>query len=265
MDAEAKAATVKNRFDQADRDRVRRVLLRYMQEHAIGVPTLQKEIAAANDLSLDRVPLKTLQRFLGNTHRSNEAMVRFCDRFVASTSDTDPIDALGEQLAAFLGVWRDGHGCRSVPQEFGGSFVTRTKTATATGLRLWTPTKQQSERVPYSNLEITLLPGRAFGSVRETVANWTQQEIEPPSPDAETIPRRCYEGIVIHPNGAFFVLMRNVLTGAPRTYWIAKYTENRLLGQVHEAFSSLDAAPKLGSEPIEAVQVIMEPATDNDP
>lgn len=266
MDAEAKTGATKNRFDQADRDRIRRALMRYMQEHAIGVPTLQKEIAAANDLSLDRVPLKTLQRFLGNNHRSNEAMVRFCDRFVAASStDTNPIDALGEQIAAFLGVWREGQGCRPVPQEFAGTFRTRTKTAAAMGLRLWSPAKQQSERMPYSDLEVTILPGRAFGCVRETVSNWTRQDLEPPSTDAKTIPRRSYEGIVIHPNGSFFALMRNVLTGAPRTYWITRYTGNQLLGHGHEALSSLDAPPKLGSDPVETVEVIFEPGTDEDP
>jgi hypothetical protein len=264
MDAEAKAGSVKNRFDQADRDRIRRALMRYMQEHAIGVPTLQKEIAAANDLSLDRVPLKTLQRFLGNTHRSNEAMVRFCDRFIAATSDANPIDALGEQIAAFLGVWRDRHGCRPVPPELAGSFRVKTKVTAAMGVRLWNPARQQSEKVPYSELEIALLPGRAFALVRETVANWTRQEIEPPSPDAETVPRRSYEGVVIHPNGAFFALLRNVLTGAPRTYWITRYTGNQLLGHGHEALSSLDAAPKLGSEPVETAEVIIEPAADNE-
>lgn len=264
MDAEAKAGTTKNRFDQADRDRIRRALLRYMQEHAIGVPTLQKEIATANKLSLDRVPLKTLQRFLGNTHRSNEAMVRFCDRFVSST-DTNPIDALGEQIAAFLGVWREGQSCRPVPQDFTGAFRARTKTAAGMGPRLWSPAKQQSERVPYSALEIAILSGRSFGWVRETVSNWTRQVLEPPSTDAETVPRRSYEGIVIHPNGSFFALMRNVLTGAPRTYWITRYTENRFLGHGHEALSSLDAPPKLGSEPVETVQVIFEPVTGDDP
>lgn len=264
MDAEAKAGATKNRFDQADRDRIRRALMRYMQEHAIGVPTLQKEIAAANNLSLDRVPLKTLQRFLGNTHRSNEAMVRFCDRFVASASGADPIEALGEQIAAFLGVWREGQGCRPLPQELAGHFRTRTKTA-ALGLRLWSPAKQPSERVPYSDLEIAVLPGRAFGLVRETVANWTRQDMEPPSTDAATIPRRSYEGILIHPNGSFFALMRNVLTGAPRTYWITSYTGTQFLGHGHEALSSLDAPPKLGSDPVETVQVIFEPATDDNP
>ena len=266
MGAEAKAVSVKNRFDQADRDRIRRALMRYMQDHAIGVPTLQKEIAAANDLSLDRVPLKTLQRFLGNTHRSNEAMVRFCGRFVAATSsETNPIDALGEQIAAFLGVWREGHGCRPVPQELGGSFKVKTKAAAAMGVRLWNPTRAPSDKVPYSALEIALIAGRAFALVRETVTNWTRQNMEPPSTDAATIPRRSYEGILIHPNGSFFALMRNVLTGAPRTYWITSYTGTQFLGHGHEALSSLDAPPKLGSDPVETVQVIFEPATDDNP
>jgi hypothetical protein len=59
--------------------------------------------------------------------------------------------------------------------------------------------------------------------------------------------------------------MRNVLTGAPRTYWITKYTGSQLLGRSHEALSSLDAAPNLGSDPVETAQVVIEPVTDSEP
>jgi hypothetical protein len=269
METGAQAAALKNRFDQADRDRIRRALLRYCQEHAIGVPTLQKEIAAANDLSLDRVPLKTLQRFLGNTHRSNEAMVRFCDRFVGNTAGTDPITALGEQVAAFLGVWRSGHDCRPVPPMLAGSFAGRTKSALEPGQTMRILSKDRpSPSVPFSQVTIEQLPGRAFASVRETISNWNRQvpntAIDAARDDAETQPRRAYEGIVLHPNGALFVLMRNILTGTPRLYWLGQYAGNRLIGYGHESLGSLDGRPEVGDALHSTTEIVLDPMEDGD-
>lgn len=260
METGARTAPAKNRFDQADRDRIRRALLRYMQEHAIGVPTLQKEIAAANDLSLDRVPLKTLQRFLGNTHRSNEAMVRFCDRFSSNVPDTDPVTALGEQVAAFLGVWRTGHDCRPVPSELAGRFAGRAKRALDRSLRVIP--KDGSDSVPFSDFEIELLPGRAFASVRETIVNWNRQPPDPSQASGETTPRRAYEGIVIYPNGSLFALMRNILTGTPRVYWLAHHAGKRLAGHGHEAFGPLDVRPPVSNGLHSSIEIVLDPVKD---
>lgn len=264
METGAPTAAIKNRFDQADRDRIRRALLRYCQEHAFGVPTLQKEIATANDLSLDRVPLKTLQRFLGNTHRSNEAMVRFCDRFVGSVSDTDPIAALGEQLSAFLGVWRTGHDCRPVPAKFAGSFASRAKRALDPGQTMRILPGGRVESVPYSNIQFELLPGQVFASVRETVVNWEQRAINPAEHDGDTSPRRAYEGIALYPNGALFVLMRNVLTGTPRLYWLGQDAGNRLVGYGHESLGSLDSPPTVGSTLCSSTEIILDPVREGE-
>lgn len=258
METGTQAAALKNRFDQADRDRIRRALLRYCQEHAIGVPTLQKEIAAANDLSLDRVPLKTLQRFLGNTHRSNEAMVRFCDRFVGNVADIDPITALGEQVAAFLGVWRSGHDCRPVPPILAGSFAGRTKLIPEPGQMRIMTNDPAIEYPPFSHMEIELLPGRAFASVRETISNWNRRPPASSEPSAETTPRRAYEGIALHPNGSLFMLMRNVLTGTPRIYWFEFTTDNRLVGHGHESISSLDDGAAIGNGLHSSAPVILD-------
>ena len=65
----------KNRFDTAERERIRAAILRYMEAHRIGVPTLQARIAQAADRSLDLIPLKTLQRFLAGATRTNDAFL----------------------------------------------------------------------------------------------------------------------------------------------------------------------------------------------
>lgn len=262
MEAGGQAAATKNRFDQADRDRIRRALLRYRLEHAIGVPTLQKEIAAANDLSLDRVPLKTLQRFLTNSHRSNEAMVRFCDRFVAGFAVADPVAALGEQLASFLGAWRSGHDCRPIPPELAGSFAGRAKRAPEPGHTMRVLPKGGADSVPFSKVEIELLPGRPFALMRETVVNWDRQALDLSEADDKPMPRRAYEGIVIYPNGALFALMRNVVTGAPRTYWLAHHSGNRLAGQGHEAFGSFDSRLAVGNGLHSSIDIILDPVKD---
>jgi len=264
METGAQTAPAKNRFGQADRDRIRRALLRYMQERAIGVPTLQNEIAKANGLSPDRVPLKTLQRFLGNTHRSNDAMVRFCDHFIGSAADTDSVTAFGEQVAAFLGVWRSGHDCRPVPPELAGSFAGRTKRAMDPGVTMRVLLKDRpADSVPFSEVEIELLPGRAFASIQESVVNWNRQAFDPSHGVGETMPRRAYEGIVIYPNGSLFALMRNVLTGTPRVYWLTHYAGNRLAGHGHEAFCSLDTRPAaVGNAPHSTTEIILDPVKD---
>lgn len=243
MDVQARAAPAKNRFDQADRDRIRRALLRYMRDNAIGVPTLQKLIAEANDLSLDRVPLKTLQRFLGNTHRTNEAIVRFCDRFAADLDEADPITALGEQAAAFHGVWRNGHDCRPLPPELAGAYTGRAETeAQATeGMRLILDgTAQKTDWVAFSQLDIEQPAGRPFAVAREAVTNWQKKRPASESGTPETEPRRIYEGIILHPNDCLFALLRNTLTGAPRIYWLARFNDHPLAGHGHEALGTLD-------------------------
>jgi hypothetical protein len=254
-------AETKNRFDLADRDRVRRALLRYMQQRAIGVPTLQKEIAAANDLTLDRVPLKTLQRFLGDTHRSNDALIRFCAQFVASLPEGDPLTAFGEQMAAFLGVWRDGHDCRPVPPEIGGTYHGRARRAAEPGGGMRVYRGNAEDWVPFSAVAIEPQAAHPYAIVREYVTNWDRKAGLETGP--EPAPRRAYEGIVIHPNGAFFVVMRNILTGTPRVYWLDWAADGRLGGQGHESRAGLDPGEPTSPLPHSSTTVLFDRAKED--
>ena len=75
------------------------------------------------------------------------------------------------------------------------------------------------------------------------MANWNRLPSPATSNDAaDTPPRRAYEGIALHPNDCLFVLMRNVLTGAPRIYWLGRFADQPLAGHGHEAVGTLDPA-----------------------
>jgi hypothetical protein len=249
--AEAQAAerTQQTRFDQADRDRVRRALLRYMEDHRIGVPTLQKLIAEANDLALDHLPLKTLQRFLAGSHRSNDIIVRFCHRFSADLPDDDPLADLGEAVAAFIGARPDGAGLRPPPADMYGTFEGRAEPA-KTGFAISPP--GYDHWVPFSTLTIAGLPARPFAAVSETVTNWRRAAAE------STVPaRRTYDGVLFQPAGAHCALMRNILTGTLRLYWLGPATNEPFpfIGHGQEGIGPLDDPPATGPRLFRAERV----------
>ncbi|MBK8174352.1 MAG: hypothetical protein IPK66_03450 [Rhodospirillales bacterium] len=252
--AEAQAAAwQQTRFDQADRERIRRTLLRYMEENRIGVPTLQKLVAEANDIRLDHLPLKTLQRFLADTHRSNDIMVRFCHRFAADLPDDDPLASLGEALVQFMGVMPDKADWQALTPELFGRYAGRAEPAVkgigikADGFDHW---------VPFSTLTVETLPARPFGAVREVVSNWSRTK----SVSAGQTARRLYEGVLFQPAGALFAFMRNTLTGTPRLYWLSPENPFPLVGYGHESTSALDERPTVGPNLFRADRLIFERA-----
>lgn len=90
-------------YNETERERIRRGMLRYKDQHEVGVPTLQLRIAEAMGDSPDRVPLKSLQRFLAATHRTDDALVGHCAGFLSKVAPPPAEDELGAALAAFLG------------------------------------------------------------------------------------------------------------------------------------------------------------------
>lgn len=226
---QAAIATEQTRFDQADRNRIRRCLLRYMEENRIGVPTLQKLVAEANDLTLDRLPLKTLQRFLADTHRSNDIMVRFCHHFAAGLADDDPLDSFGEALTVFWGASGTAE-WQALGPEMIGAFEGRAEEA-VTGLRMG-----QDSWVPFSTLNIEAVPAPSYARASETITNWGRTT----TPDPDTRVRRSYEGVLLHPPGALLLALRNSLTGAPRLYWLDAFDGPRLTGYGHESATPIE-------------------------
>lgn len=222
-------------FDAAERDRIRRALLRYMTENRIGVPTLQRLVADANGIVMDRVPLKTLQRFLGDTHRSNDAMVRFCQTFIAGALGDDPLDRFGEQLAVFHDTPASSDDGAAPDEKIGlqecaGTFA-GVVPVRAQGLVLLDP------RNVTKLSDLTLTASAApFARAVETVTNWRGEA----KPRGE--PRRLYEGVAVATAAGLLVALRNALTGAPRTYWLTPSSEG-LAGQGAEPTGALDPDP----------------------
>jgi hypothetical protein len=70
-------------YDELVRERVRRELVHYKEQHGIGVPALQQRIADAIGDVPDRIPLKSLQRFLAGTHRTEDTLVHLCIVFLS--------------------------------------------------------------------------------------------------------------------------------------------------------------------------------------
>lgn len=261
METKARAAPKQTYFDETERQSIRRSLLRYIDENNIGVPTLQRLIATTNGISIDQLPLKTLQRFMADTHRSNDLMVRYCHHFVVDQFAPDPVIAFGDQFAAFLGIWRDGRDCRPVPPDMAGTFASHTKEALPPGQTM--RVSRAADLVPFSRIQIDLLPDRAFAVIRETIVNWKAQAPGAADLGLPTTPRRDYEGVIIHPQGALFAVMRNVLTGTPRTYWLDRQADNRVLGYGHESYGALDVKILGGSPLHDSRAVVLVPARDD--
>lgn len=234
-------------FDQASRDRIRRVLLRYMEQHGIGVPKLRERIAVANGFDpIDIVDQKTLQRFLADSHRTRDEFVGYCQAFTEMNSDDAPLEEFGEAIVAFLGVrLTDGGTFRPIPAEWTGTFRGRARRAPDAGTNLRLSLGEADDWVSFSEIVIEVPPHRLFAIVRETVHNWTRRPPVPSETGGETIPRRVYEGVALYPNGTLFAVMRSILSGAPRTYWLAGAGSGRLGGKGDEARTRLNGGDRL--------------------
>ncbi|MFA5947822.1 MAG: hypothetical protein WC806_02520 [Candidatus Gracilibacteria bacterium] len=88
-------------FDAKTRDTVRRKLLAYMQQHAIGVVRLAARVSEANPRNPE-IPIKTLQRFLAGRMRTSDIYVGFFHRFAAQLPEPDTIGELGRSMGAFF-------------------------------------------------------------------------------------------------------------------------------------------------------------------
>ena len=229
-------------FDSAERDRIRWIMRGYMHANRIGTPKLRDLIAEANDLAARRdgkepIALSTVQRFVAGRHRANDTFVGLCARFVAGLPDTDPVQMFGGHLAAFLAA---GRTLAPVPQELVGMFLgqTRRPEITARGMRLLRPQGESDSLVPYSRVQVSALVGQPFCLMQETVEHRIDRT--PLDLAMNTAPRQSYEGILTNADGTAFALLRNTLTGAPKTYWLTRNERGEIIGEGHEGRPSLD-------------------------
>lgn len=205
MDTEGAPALKVIHYEPAERARIRRKLLRYMEENRIGVPKLQLLIVRANGYRADQidfVSLKTLQRFLADKHRTNDTFITLCARFAEDLPDEDPIGDLGAALTTFMRGKVDEAGPLAFPEHVLGAYDATLETTPAVPVG------------PYSRLTVDRVVGTTFASVSEMVGSVRPEGDRPTSEGSW----RVYEGVMFKPSVRFFALMRNALTGAPRTY-----------------------------------------------
>lgn len=251
---EAKAPPTITYYDDAERGRIRAALRRYLAENSIGAPKLRDLIADANDLTYrkdggDPIALSTVQRFITGKHRVNDSFVRLCARFADGLPDDDPVTAFGEQLYSFLGVRRGEGDYAPVPPEVAGSYMCHAKRALPVGQHLRIlPKDNPRDLVPFSHIKIDLMPGRPFAPIRESVENWEAAAPTATDPGTAVPLRRSYAGIVACPEGLLFALMRNITTGTPRVYWLARTGGNGLADTVTNP-SPISTVEKVSTEP----------------
>ena len=89
-------------YDELVRERVRRELVHYKEQHGIGVPALQQRIADAIEDTPDRIPLKSLQRFLAGTHRTDDALIHLIIVFLSKVIPFAQEMDMARSLAQFF-------------------------------------------------------------------------------------------------------------------------------------------------------------------
>ncbi|KUO69413.1 MAG: hypothetical protein APF80_08335 [Alphaproteobacteria bacterium BRH_c36] len=259
----AENAAPKNRFDREDRERLRDNLIAYMERRSIGVPTLQKEIAIANDVSLDRIPLSTLQRFLSNTHRTNDAFVRLCHVFAQDFPADDPVGRFAGELKSFfapaaMAAEEDTATAVTLPARLHGY-------ATDALLKKSKPDKVQSapgaafivkfgaarDSIRYAELECAGPAGTV--PVRERLLNWGLRGDPPDDPEIA----RAYEGAAILSGASAVIILRNLLTRRPRTYFLRRDDEGVFVGSGSETATALDTP--LDGSVVDTVKVKFTP------
>jgi hypothetical protein len=165
-------------YDLAQREQLRQTLLAYMKEHKIGVPRLAQRVKETVHRNPE-IPVKTLQRFLKGEVRTIDMHVGFLAQFVEKASNVDPTPRLGSALAAF--------------------YSSQDKTDWS---GLFHVSEGQSESVEGSST-IEIVRDQGAWRVKETTANAS--------------PRRIYDGALTTSGKAVLMVLKERLTGLPRT------------------------------------------------
>jgi hypothetical protein len=200
-----------------------------MQENRIGVPALQLRIADATDRSPDLLPLKTLQRFLADCGRTNDAFLQPCFQFAQTLPTTGKSEDFARELAGFFGVVvaDAGGAAKGAPVRLAGRY------------RVSAKRRERSMRVldndddeftlGYSTCTVEGDEGARF-SFREEVFN---PGLVMPIPENGT--RHSFEGALLFFDPLVFVVAKNRLTRLPRAYWLREFEGGALIGYGMEA------------------------------
>lgn len=231
--ATKKRAPRKTQFDLADRERIRAALRNYMQQNRIGAPALQFRIAEATDRPPDLLPLKTLQRFLADCGRTNDAFLQPCFQFVQTLPPAGKTEDLARELAGFFGLeaalksgGKDGV-AKSAPVRLEGQYRVYAQQREKKLIVL--ESDDGHFTLEYSTCAVTGDGGSRF-TFREEVVN---PAMVTPVPQNGT--RHTWEGALLFFDPLIFVVAKNLLTGLPRVYWLREFGEGLLMGRLTEA------------------------------
>lgn len=191
-------------YDRAERERLRRRLLGYMDSQQIGVPTLQQRLAAATSRNPHEIPLSTLQRFLAGKHRTNDVFVRFCQQFLLTISAPEGYAEFGEALSGFYRA-AQGNGASSPASvaKLAGQFRVFRRGGNG-----------DPEAKSFALIEFAPVASASFVQVTESVID------SPDSLQAQVSKarRREFDGVALARGNGLLILLRDVLTRADKAY-----------------------------------------------
>lgn len=190
---------------------MRSALLRYMQENRIGAPSLQFRIAEASGRGVDLIPLKTLQRFLAHSHRTNDSFLIPVYEFSANLPAREDGGDVAQMLSKFFAGARE-ETVRDLDTGLSGSFAVFVEKDPPKILGR----KDKPFRARKSNLSARSDDKRGVAVVVEEV--FLNDDGSPIQRDSEF--RHRYEGFALDVHAPVIALLRNVLTGYPKSYWL---------------------------------------------
>lgn len=226
----------KKEFSVEDRAALRAVLIAYMKEHRIGAPTLQQRIAktAARDVYL---PLKTLQRFITDNGRTNDAFVSNCFQFAQTLKQSAATGTLATAAAMFFGP------SPAQPGALAGRWNGLAQPHPS-GMVVVVAGGHDISSVQSSHLTI----GTSLGSPGLTTAETVTNPSAPRTSRTDPGFRHSYVGIALEYPPLLCIISKNLLTRLPRSYWLQMTDRGHLSGHGAEAVLSTGKAKRVVSE-----------------
>lgn len=199
-------------YDLKERARIQQALRRYMEAHRIGTPTLQLRIMEA-DARGRELPLSTLQRFVTGSHRTSDAYVDMCRRFLESLGAQDEaaeFDGLHGFFGRAAAPDQQTEVVAFLEERVAGEYESRTRPSTQGGQM---PCPPESPLVA-SRASFAAGTGKPYLEVREFVPDHMNTERAPHR-------RSAYEGALISAPPLMHIFLRSALTRQPKTYTLA--------------------------------------------
>lgn len=195
-------------FDAAERERIRRALLRYMKERRIGVPALLPLIIKSHPREME-MTLSTLQRFLKARHQTQDHYVALCQGFVKHLpyyGEGRDIPPLGAALCGFFERLDDGDAAAPAfaIERFVGAFEGRSRHG---AMRPRVGVARDFAPLA-SHASLAAVPGKAFLEMRELVIDRQEGRDR----------RFAFDGVLLFVAPLFYAVLRNSLTRQPKVY-----------------------------------------------